>query len=89
MVAWYVTGYFNNRNERKNLIGMRVLSMVMAVVFFLFVDTYVAAYGTTQDAGFALLLPNLTFTLAVLLYAVFRYHPLPDVTDAASAKAAG
>jgi hypothetical protein len=89
VVAWYVTGYFNNRNERKNLIGMRVLSMVMAVVFFLFVDTYVAAYGTAQDAGFALLLPNLTFTLAVLLYAVFRYHPLPDVADAASAKAAG
>jgi hypothetical protein len=24
------------------------------------------------------LLPNLTFVLAVLLYAVIRYHPLPD-----------
>jgi hypothetical protein len=82
VVAWYVTGYFNNRNERRNLIGMRVLSMVMAVVFFLFVDTY----GAAHDAGVALLLPNLTFTLAVLLYAVFRYHPLPDVADAASAK---
>jgi hypothetical protein len=88
VVAWYVTGYFNNRNERKNLIGMRVLSMVMAVVFFLFVDTYVAAYGAAHDAGFNLLLPNLTFTLAVLLYAVFRYHPLPDMpADAAPAKA--
>ena len=86
VVAWYVTGYFNNRNERKNLIGMRVLSMsmVMAVVLFLFVDTYVAAYGAAHGAGFNLLLPNLTFTLAVLLYAVFRYHPLPDVAaDAA------
>jgi hypothetical protein len=88
LVAWYVTGYFNSRNERKNLIGMRVLALVMAVVFFLFVDTYVAAYGVAHDAGFRLLLPNLTFTLAVLLYAVFRYHPLPDMADAAPAKAA-
>ena len=55
----------------------------MAVVFFLFVDTYVATYGAAHDAGFALLLPNLTFTLAVLLYAVFRYHPLPDEAAAA------
>jgi hypothetical protein len=84
VVAWYVTGYFNSRNERKNLIGMRVLALVMAVVFFLFVDTYIAAYGAAHDAGFNLLLPNLTFTLAVLLYAVFRYHPLPDATDAAT-----
>jgi hypothetical protein len=83
LVAWYVTGYFNSRNERKNLIGMRVLALVMAVVFFLFVDTYVAAYGVAHDAGFRLLLPNLTFTLAVLLYAVFRYHPMPDAGDAA------
>jgi hypothetical protein len=88
LVAWWVTRYFNNRNERKNLIGMRVLSMVMAVVFFLFMDTYVAAYGAAHGAGFSLLLPNLTFTLAVLLYAVFRYHPLSDVADAAATKAA-
>jgi hypothetical protein len=81
LCAWYVTRYFNNRNERKNLIGMRVLAMLMTVVFFLFVDTYVAAFGAAHDAGFNLLLPNLTFTLAVLLYAVFRYHPLPDAAD--------
>jgi hypothetical protein len=85
LVAWYVTGYFNSRNERKNLIGMRVLSMVMAVVFFLFVDAYVGAYAATHDAGFRLLLPNLTFTLAVLLYAVFRYHPLPEIEMADTA----
>jgi hypothetical protein len=87
VVAWYVTGYFNNRNERKNLIGTRVLSMVMAVVFFLFVDTYVAAYRAAHGAGFNLLLPNLTLTLAVLLYAVFRYHPLPDAEVAATVRA--
>jgi hypothetical protein len=83
VVAWWVTRYFNNRNEHKNLIGMRVLSMLMAMVFFLFVDTYVATYGAAHDAGFALLLPNLTFTLAVLLYSIFRYHPLPDAQVAA------
>jgi hypothetical protein len=88
VVAWYVTGYFNSRNERKNLIGMRVLTMVMVIVFFLFIDTYVATYSAPHDAGFNLLLPNLTFTLAVLLYAVFHYHPLPDTVDAAAKPAA-
>ena len=85
LVAWWVTRYFNNRNGAQDLIGMRVLSMVMAVVFFLFVaaDAYVATYRAAHDAGFSLLLPNLTFTLAVLLYAVFRYHPLPDEAAAA------
>ena len=89
VVAWYVTGYFNSRNERKNLIGMRILALVMTMVFFLFIDAYVASYAgspSNPDAahaeGIRLLLPNLTFTLAVLLYAVFKYAPLPDAAEA-------
>jgi hypothetical protein len=84
VVAWYVTGYFNSRNERKNLIGMRILALVMTMVFFLFIDAYVASYGAAGADGIRLLLPNLTFTLAVLLYAVFKYAPLSDEPAAAS-----
>jgi hypothetical protein len=89
IVAWYVTRYFNSRDARKNLIGMRLLAMVMTMVFFLYTDCYVATVDAAHTEQFQLLLPNLTFVLAILLYAVFRYHPLPDVADAASAKAAG
>jgi hypothetical protein len=35
LVAWYVTRYFNSRNERRNLVGMRILARVLTVVFFL------------------------------------------------------
>ena len=87
IVAWYVTRYFNSRNERKNLIGMRILAMVMAMVFFLYTDCYLATVDA-HAGDIKLLLPNLTFVLAVLLFAVFRYQPLPDVADAAPAKAA-
>jgi hypothetical protein len=78
LCAWYVTRYFNSRNERKNIVGMRVLALVMTIVFHLFIDTYIATFDATHHEDFKLLLPNLTFVLAVLLYAVFKYHPLQD-----------
>jgi hypothetical protein len=77
LVAWYVTRAFNSRDARKNLIGMRVLAMVMSMAFFLYVDCYAAAVDTAHTDGFKMLLPNLTFVLAIMLYATFRYHPLP------------
>jgi hypothetical protein len=60
--------------------------MIMTMVFFLFVDTYVATFDAAQQHGdgFKLLLPNLTFVLAVLLYAVFKYHPPADEAIEAS-----
>jgi hypothetical protein len=75
LVAWYVCGYFSSRDQRKNVVGMRVLALIMVIVWFLFVDTYVATFDSLHQDGFKLLLPNLTFTLALLLYSVFRYHP--------------
>jgi hypothetical protein len=62
---------------------MRILALVMTMTFFLYTDTYVATFYVAHQADFKLLLPNLTFTLAVLLYAVFRFHPLPHETAAA------
>ena len=78
VVAMYCCHYFNSRNARKNVIGMRLLSLMMMVAFFLYSDAYLLAVDASHAGDFKLLLPNLTFVLAVLLYAVFKYHPLPE-----------
>ena len=78
IVAWYVTRFFNSRNARKNLIGMRILAMMMTIVLFLYADVYIATVDAAHQTDIRFLLPNMTFTLAVLLFAVFRYYPLSD-----------
>ena len=79
VVAWHVTGYLNSRNARRNLVGMRLLAMIMTIVFFLYADVYFASAGVALHAdSLRLLMPNVTFALAVMLYAVFRFHPLPE-----------
>jgi hypothetical protein len=78
ILAYYVTRFFNSRDARKNLIGMRLLAMVMTMALFLYTDCYVATIDAAHTEQFRSLLPNLTFLLAILLYAVFRYHPLPE-----------
>jgi hypothetical protein len=85
-VAWWVCGYFNSWTKRRNVIGMRVLALVMSMVFFLYTDTYVAAFSAAHPAGWELLLPNLVFVLAVLLYAVFKFLPQPDAPEAKAAE---
>ena len=59
----------------RNVVGMRVLSLLMTFVFFLYCDTYIATYGVRKSHDFVYLLPNMTFVLSVLLYSLFRYHP--------------
>jgi hypothetical protein len=39
----------------------------------------VATFDVAHRDEFKLLLPNLTFVLAVLLYPVFKYHPLEQI----------
>jgi hypothetical protein len=77
LLAWHVTRYFNSRDARRNLVGMRILALVMAVALVLYIDTYIAAVDAAHADGLKMLLPNLTFVLAIMLYAVFRYYPIP------------
>jgi hypothetical protein len=77
IVAWYVTRYLNSRNARRSLVGMRLLALVMTVVFFLFADVYIAATAHQADT-LKLLMPNLSFSLAIMLYSVFKFHPPAD-----------
>jgi hypothetical protein len=83
VVAWYVTRYLNSRNARRNLVGMRLLALVMTVVFFLFADVYIAA--AHQSDSLRLLMPNVAFCLAVMLYSIFKFHPLPEIETADAA----
>ena len=82
IVSWHVCHFMNSRNRRRNLVGMRILAMTMAMVTMLYVDCFIAATDPTHGGDIKLLLPNLTFVLSVMLYAVFKYYPLPD--DAAT-----
>jgi hypothetical protein len=76
LCSWYLIRYLNSRNARRNLVGMRLLAMIMTIVFFLFVDTYLAAIH--QADTLRTLMPNMSFCLAVMLFAVFKYHPPAD-----------
>jgi hypothetical protein len=76
LLAWYVTGYLGSRDARRDDIGMRVMVLTLVITFFLYTDLYVASLDVASAAGLSLLLPNITFTLSVLLYAVLRFHPL-------------
>jgi hypothetical protein len=79
IVAWYVVRYLNSRNARRNLVGMRLLALVMAVTLLVFADVYVAAADAAHQAdSLRLLLPNVSFCLAIMLHAIFRFHPPPD-----------
>jgi hypothetical protein len=76
LCAWYLIRYLNSRNARRNLVGMRLLAMIMTIVFFLFADVYIAAVH--QADTLRTLLPNLAFCLSVMLYATFKYLPSAD-----------
>jgi hypothetical protein len=85
IVAWYVTGYLNSRNARRNLVGMRLLALVITVVFFLFADVYIASVDAAHNTdGLQLLLPNVSFCLAVMLYSIFEFHPQTEPDPAAN-----
>jgi hypothetical protein len=80
-VAWVVISRFNSRNEFKNLVSVRLLAMLLAVVLILYCDSYALSADAVHDeahaGAFRLLLPNLTFILAALVLAVFKFNPAP------------
>jgi hypothetical protein len=73
--AWYVGRYFNSADALKNVVGMRVLVLTMTFVFFLYCDSYIASFTIERKGDLQYLYPNISFTIAVLLYAILRYHP--------------
>jgi hypothetical protein len=82
-VAWYSVRTLAGRNPEQNVLGMRILSLVMTFIFFLFCDSYLR-YGANEKREFVELLPNFTFVLAMMLYAVLCYRPLRTAAPAAA-----
>jgi hypothetical protein len=78
LVAWFIVRKLNSANERKDAIGMRVLVLVQTLALLSYIDTYAAASGVTGSPDQRLLLPNLAFSTALLLTAVFRFFPLSE-----------
>lgn len=73
LVSWFVVRHISGRTAAKDAVAMRVLTMVMALVFFIYCDSWLYTFS---EGGKALqFVPNLVFVLAALLYAVFKYQP--------------
>jgi hypothetical protein len=55
--------------------------MLLACVLILYCDSYAlsadAAHDEAHAGAFRLLLPNLTFILAAIVLAVFKFNPAP------------
>jgi hypothetical protein len=83
LVAWYVVSYLNSMHPERNVIGMRVLTMFMTLVFFLYCDSYVMSFGLGGGSK-TTLLPNVVFVVTVILYALFKYHPHGKAVSAAA-----
>lgn len=82
-IAWYSVRTLAGRNPEQNVLGMRILSLVMTCIFCLFGDSYLH-YGANEKREFVELLPNFTFVLATMLYAVLCYRPLGTAAPAAA-----
>lgn len=75
IVSWYVITFLNSRDRLKNIVGMRVLALMVTLVFFLYCDSYIASFSAAKQGDYTHLLPNIVFVLSVVLFAVFKYHP--------------
>lgn len=74
VVAWFCLMNIRRAEE----LGSRLVVLLSTFIVALFGDVYVATLGTevTSEQGIDLsLLPNLTFTVGISLYIIFRYLP--------------
>ena len=71
-VAWYCI-----RNIKKNdNIAARLIILIITFIIVMFSDVYITTYGVPkigEDVLDIMLLPNLTFTIALSLYVILRY----------------
>jgi hypothetical protein len=81
LVAAYANRYFSNRDTRRNRVGMRILSLVLSLALFLYIEAYTVAFSVEHTAeSLRLLAPSMSYTLAVLVFAILRYHPPEETT---------
>jgi F0F1-type ATP synthase assembly protein I len=73
-VSWFFIRHISSKDARKDAVAMRVLTLMMSLVFFLYCDSYIYVFSSGVG-GAVHYLPNLVFVLSALLYAVLKYHP--------------
>jgi hypothetical protein len=74
-VSWYVIRQFRALDPVKDAVGARVLVLVISLVFFLYCDSYISSYNSERTKELENLLPNISFSLSVLLYAILKFRP--------------
>lgn len=72
IVAWYCIRELNKNED----IATRLIILITSFIVVMFGDVYVVSYQIeTNVNGLNLsLLPNLTFTIGLSLYVIFKYH---------------
>jgi len=75
LIAWYVVRQLHALEATRDVIAARVLAMIVAFAFFVYTDTLLATFSAPGERTLVNLLPNLTFTTAILFYSVFKYRP--------------
>jgi len=83
IVAWYCLRTLKKSEE----LGLRLLVLLSTFIIVLFGDVYVASLANKELSPQGLnvsLLPNLTFTIGICLYIIFRYLPGGDTRKADS-----
>ena len=73
VVSWFVIKHISGKDFERDVITMRVMSVILSLVFFVYCDSYV--YTFSAGATTVQYLPNLVFSLSALLYAIFKYQP--------------
>jgi len=72
-VAWYCL----KNIRRDHSVAIRLIILITTFILVLFGDTYIATYSSNwpPEQGLnKLLLPNLTFTVGLSLYVIFKYQ---------------
>jgi hypothetical protein len=81
-VSNYVKYYKEIEASGSRSVSIRWMCLIITVLILLYIDQYMHYYKDVSDdiATLKPLLPNATFVLSVLLFAVFRFRPEKPIT---------
>ncbi|MBM3329983.1 MAG: hypothetical protein FJY67_11045 [Calditrichaeota bacterium] len=70
LLAWYSIRCIHSGIE----LAYRVLILISTFILVMFIDVYKEVFGASVDkSGLRYLLPNLSFTISLSLYMIFKY----------------
>jgi hypothetical protein len=81
-----ITNYIKNHNEIEHAgnssTKIRWMCLIITIILLLYCDLFLYSYKEVREntESFRPLLPNATFVLSVLLFAIFRFRPSKSAT---------